>query len=565
MKNVNFTKIFFGSGALILLIIIFNHLFSIISFTLNINIRGLLFPIGFLTAIGFFFFLNKKNIDTTNFAISIGICCLVFSFSLLTASAFYDFSWDGLWYHHASIHFLQEGWNPFYQPDFEFKGCLETSVLHFAKGPWYISANIFSTFGNFEASKGINIVVMFAVYFLVYSTAREYQISSRKSHLISALIVLNPVMINELFSFLVDQLLISYLIIYVAAFIKWFKDKSIMSISLAACAAICLINIKFTGLIFCAIASFFILVYLAIHYRYLIKHAIIGQAIAFVFGVLVFGYNPYVTNTVNWGHPLYPIINPGIEENAEEKAKNDMNEKHETPKNMVGKSTAYRFFFATFSRPGNAPFNNEKDAELMYPFMSNPSDWSVYRFHEARVSGFGPYFSGILLLSLILSIIISLKHKRYLIVLFLVSSGILFSIFLNKHFWIPRFAPQLWYLPIVSLIFAWTQPLSKKLKSLTYLTGLIILINSAIVAYVHISWEIKSTNKLEQQLSELKKSNREIKVHCRWFKKSIEERLDKQGIKFEFVNMDEIKNIKNTELQTIVDGYPGKVLFSFRE
>lgn len=565
MKNVNLTKIFFGSGTLILLVIIFNHLFSIISFTSNFNIHALLFPIGFITAIGFYFLLHKKYLDRSHFVISIGICCLVFISSLLIASAFYDFSWDGLWYHHASIHFLQEGWNPFYQPDSAFNGCLKTSVLHFAKGPWYISANIFSTFGNFEASKGINIVVMFAVYFLVYSTAREYKISSRNSHLISTLIVLNPVMINQLFSFLVDQLLISYLIIYVAAFIKWLKDKSIISIIVVACAAICLINTKFTGLIYFVIASIVILLYLVTKDRNRIKQALIWQAFAFIFGVFVFGYNPYVTNTVNWGHPFYPIMTSSVEGNPNQKPKDDMNEKHETPKNMVGKSTAYRFFYATFSKPGNAPFNNEKDAKLMFPFMSKPSDWSVYRFHEARVSGFGPYFSGILILSLILSVIIFLKNKRCFTVLLLISTGIIFSCIINKHFWIPRFAPQLWYLPIVPLILAWMKPLSNIIKHFSYLIGLFIFVNSAIVAYVHIGWEVNSTNKLEQQLSELKESNRGMMVHCQWFKKAMEERLDKHDIKFEFVGKKKIKNTQNTELQTIVDGYPGKVLFSFRE
>lgn len=565
MKNVNFTKIFFGSGALILLVIIFNHLFSIISFTLNINIHRVLFPLGFLTATGFYFLLNKENVDKNHFAISIGICCLVFISSLITASAFYDFSWDGLWYHQASIHFLKEGWNPFYQPDFDFNGCAKTSVLHFAKGPWYISANIFSTCGNFESSKGINIIVMFAVYFLVYSTAREYQILSVKSHLISIMVILNPVMITQLLSFLVDQLLISYLVIYIALFIKWLKDKNRMSILLAVISAICLINTKFTGLVFFVIASCGMITYLILRSRNKIKQILIWQVSTLLLGVLVFGYNPYVTNTIHWGHPFYPIIDPAIELTAKEKDKNDMNEQYETPKNMVGESTIYRFFYATFSRPGNAPFNNEVNANLMLPFDSNTKDWNVYRFHEARVSGFGPYFSGILILSFVLGIMVSFKHKQSIIAFVIFGIGILISIFINKHFWIPRFGPQFWYIAVVPIALAWFFTSSKVITRFSYVILFLILINSGIITFVHLNWEKSASDKLNLQHSEIKEAESEILVYCRWFKKSIAERFDKVGIDFQYVNENELDKLNKTELQSIVDGYPGKVFFSVKE
>ena len=125
-----------------------------------------------------------------------------------------------------------------------------------------------------------------------------------------------------------------------------------------------------------------------------------------------------MTNFINRGHPLYPIMGTKEYPSHLEIGK-DGNEIYETPKNMMGKPIYTRFFYANFSRPSNAPYNEQKDAELMIPFTSKVSDWNVYRFHDLRISAFGPFFSGILILSLgyLFFLLLSMDKKRWILIL----------------------------------------------------------------------------------------------------------------------------------------------------
>jgi hypothetical protein len=51
----------------------------------------------------------------------------------------------------------------------------------------------------------------------------------------------------------------------------------------------------------------------------------------------VFGFNPYVTNTVHRGHPFYPWLGTAAYPSYAQRGR-DPNERVETPKNTVGRS-----------------------------------------------------------------------------------------------------------------------------------------------------------------------------------------------------------------------------------
>jgi hypothetical protein len=86
--------------------------------------------------------------------------------SLALSVFFYDFSWDGQWYHQAAIYHLESGWNPILKPIETFDKNNDLSIVHFPKGSWYYAATVLSTFGNLEAGKSINWIVLFAAVFL---------------------------------------------------------------------------------------------------------------------------------------------------------------------------------------------------------------------------------------------------------------------------------------------------------------------------------------------------------------------------------------------------------------
>ena len=119
--------------------------------------------------------------------------------------------------------------------------------------------------------------------------------------------------------------------------------------------------------------------------------------------MLVLGYNPYVTNTVHRGHPFYPVQgsaeHPGLADQGK-----DPIELYETPRNMMGRNRFLRLAYGIFGRPGTAPYV-EKDAQFMWPFAAAWRDVALYYFHDVRIGGFGPWFSGLLLLSLLLGVV----------------------------------------------------------------------------------------------------------------------------------------------------------------
>lgn len=241
--------------------------------------------------------------------------------------------------------------------------------------------------------------------------------------------------------YLVDGLLFLYLVIYVAAFVDCIRKPTITSVLIGGLSTIGLINIKFTGLVFFCVVAFFGAVYMVIWKRHYLKKFIVAHLVVIITGVMLFGYNPYVTNFIERGHPLYPIMGTKAYPSIFEQTKEDSNEKWETPQNMVGKNLFVRFFYATFGRPGNAPYNDEKGAELIVPFTSKISDWTAYYYHETRVSGFGPFFSGIVILATIAMIVTFVTYKEARWLLLLCTAAVLSTLLFSKHLWWPRLAP----------------------------------------------------------------------------------------------------------------------------
>lgn len=551
-------------AVLLMSFVVLNHLLVILTFLTSSNFLSFAFPLSLFIASLLSVYINKQDSLRSikrYLPVIIGGCILLLS--LLFSMLFYDFTFDGQWYHHPAIYKLEGGWNPFLAP----LDKAHNSILHFPKGTWYFSASIFSSLGIFEMGKCLNIIMIAITALLVFSTLIDYRVSPVKSIAVSIMVVLHPVVWSEITTFQNDNNLYLNLVLYITATFCWLKTHDKRSVMLGVMACVCIINIKFTGLVFLLIfAAFGFLYFIFYKPEYIWKY--IGvHSIIFILGVGVFGYNPYLTNFIHRGHPLYPVM--GTTEYPGHIAQGkDGNEKYETPKNMVGKSTLTRFFYGNFSRPGNAPYNDQENAELIFPFTSKISDWKVYRFHDLRLAAFGPFFSGILILSLgyLLFLLFKLKkHRWHLIIPIL---AIFTSLALSKHFWWARFGPQLWLFPIF-LIVASFLTFNPKHRH-WFNRGLIglVLINGIIVLSIHLTWVGKSTTKQRKQLTEISNQARPIEICMYWFNGSMNRKLKKWGIEYTEISRKEMKKLDKTEfkvLHTVVEGYPGMNRYRFSE
>jgi hypothetical protein len=482
--------------------------------------------------------------------------------ALAISVLFFDLSWDGQWYHQVGIYHLERGWNPLTEPLREFVQHNERWVLHYAKGPWYTAAAAFKTFGYMESGKFLNWLAIDAMFMAVLATGLDWGMRRTRALAIAILVSLNPVVWLESMTYLVDGLMVSYLVVYCAVLLSCLRKPSRVVVYVGVTAAICMINTKFTGLVFlcffCAAGGFYCLV----KRRDLVWRYAALNLLAIGLGTFVWGYNPYVTNIVHRGHPFYPQMGtkeyPGLVGQE-----NDGIEKWETPHNMKGRSRWLRMAYSVFGRPGNAPYQDQLNAELMWPFAARLSDMAVYRFHEARISGFGPYFSGALLLSVGLLVWILMSRNTPRLLLLLGCTVILVTLFISKHLWWARYGPQMWLLPFVPIIAAFGLDRSKWQVILAWILCGILVINPLIPAAVHLRWEIKATKTLRRQLIELRDAGQKIEVSLQWFGEPVEERFKTWGIPYRKLGRRELQS--GPMLMSVVEGYPGAIHYRVAE
>jgi hypothetical protein len=268
------------------------------------------------------------------------------------------------------------------------------------------------------------------------------------------------------------------------------------------------------------------------------------------------GYNPYVTNTIYRHNPFYPQSGSKAFPSLDDQGKQGI-EHGETPKNFLPHNRFSRLFLATFGRPGNMPYHRERNSQLMWPFAARWADLFYYRYHETRVAGFGPWFSGALLFSLVLAAWILLKRTSAPLpraVMILVALTIVASLVSSRYFWWARYGPQLWLLPIVPAVFVFWAPPSRWALNAAWILVALLAVNAGIVTGVRMKWETNASQTLRQQLTELRQSDREILFYIPRFGVAVEGRLKAWGINYKIGDARQVGT--GPKLMSVVEDYP---------
>jgi len=192
----------------------------------------------------------------------------------------------------------------------------------------------------------------------------------------------------------------------------------------------------------------------------------------------------------------------------------------------------------------------------MWPFDVRWKDIDYFRYHDLRIGGFGPFFSGALIIGLALLIIAFFRRgiPRGIILLSIVT--IIASLAISRHTWWARFAPQVWWLPIIAVIAGLAVRKRRILWWASAVLAAILLINAMLAAGVHFKWEIFATRKTYEQMAFLKDKG-EVEVAFGYFREPFSERLKKGGVKFR-----EVRGLRGDdvfELMSVMPEYPGSV------
>lgn len=536
------------------------HLGVLVCFVFKAAVSPFVAPAALLIALAIGYWLaGREGLRSIPQILPLAIAIAVVAISMLLAALFFDMSWDGLWYHQTAVYQMAHGWNPLYEPMRGFTVHLQDWLRHYAKGPWYISLALFQITHDIEWSKAAPWMMLAVTFFAVLAACIDFEMSRGKSAVIAALVALSPVVTCPLATYLVDGLLASYMACFVAATFSYFKRRSPLIVCVIASTAILCINVKFTGLVYLCFISAAAGLYAIIKRRDVLLNYAVVQIVPYLLGIFLFGYNPYVTNYVHRGHPFYPLMGTAAYPSHDQQGRDPV-ELYETPKNMMGRNALYRHFYAIFGRPYN--IYDGTDVRLMWPFDIRWKDVDFFCYHELRIGGFGPLFSGALIISLVLLAIAMFQPgiPRGIILLFI--GTIIVSLMISRHTWWARFEPQVWWLPIAAVIAGLAIPGWRAARWAAGGLAAILLINVILVAVVHFYWEIIVTRTTYEQLAFLKDKG-DVEIDFAFFREPYSERLKAGGVTFHATHNLQGKNIM--ELMSVMPGNPMPVRARIKE
>ncbi|HMH20616.1 MAG TPA: hypothetical protein VK563_02515, partial [Puia sp.] len=391
------------------------------------------FPLSFMLAAGCTYAaagFSMKEERIAYFLKAMLIVIPIFVLSILLAAFIYDTSADGLVYHQEAVFQLSSGWNPMHK---ELPDSVSQAIWinHYAKGAELPQAAIYSFTHKIETGKATNILLIAAGYFLSLSVLCRWNILSyKRSVLLSALLVLNPVTVNQVFTYYLDGQVASLLLCFLAVCILLFRDTNRYHLLLLASIMIITVNIKFTAVVFVGIFCIGFLAFLLICKKaQAFRRVLYTMAIAGAVGLLLVGYNPYVINTRSYHHPFYPLMGRSHIEIIGQSY----------PMGFAEKGRFGKFFVSYFSHTDNEgswPWS-KRAPSLKIPLAISKTDIQGARTEDTRVAGFGPFFSGIFLLSLVLFLIGARYYpgKSYLERTFYVLGIIFISVFAIPEAW----------------------------------------------------------------------------------------------------------------------------------
>ena len=448
-------------------------------FIVNISITKF-HLIGFLILSSIiYYFINKKRLDKKSFFKMLSIALIVISFSTLVSTFMFDRSSDGNTYHKDAIGVLKEGFNPVYEESSKFiikrdnsKQLTNYAVWtdHYAKANWIMAANFYSLTGNIESGKAMNIISLYIVFVLVFVNLTKI-LNKKKSFIISLLIVFNPIVSSQLFTYYNDQLVCLYLFLIILMLIKIdldFKNKENWFIYILT--FILLANTKFNGMGYLLVFSFFFVckylygAYKNKEFLSMFKKLCVIFIHLFIFSFGVVGSHTYLKNTIDHKNPFFPLYDKNGEDIITE----------QEPKAFLKMNNVSKLFYGTFSKANNLREND--DTTLKIPFTVYKSELKPAMSNDLRISGWGVFFSGILIISIIVLITKYKNYKKEKYILYSLGVTCLLLVVMSESWW-ARYNPY-FYLFVIYSLYIMLRYNKNRLINIVYVS--LISINSLI-------------------------------------------------------------------------------------
>ncbi len=490
-----------------------------------------------------------------------GLLAVSFGFSFEVSKSFFDLSYDGQAYHQEALLQLVRGWNPVYHhlsgPE---ANNMDRWLNHYSKGIWFCESVIFEATQNMEAAKLYHLWLMMAAFSITFSFLLRFRgLPLWLAFLISLLAAFNPVSIYQSLSFYLDGQLMSLMVILIVTLGLVYRETGsnrfhylLLFMTLSV-----LVNVKLTA----GIYAFILLVgYLTI--LWVTKKVVVWRAVflvstgAFLLGFIIFGFNPYVTNTVSQGNPFYPALGTDRSDYTAP----------QFPSNFTGRNSAFLLFYSIFAKSDNVR-GADKMAFLKVPFTVSRDELRAFTDTNAKQGGFGPLFGGAILLAFLVfaaALIhlyrlggksirgsdpagpagIEIGSQTNIGLGLFCSALVLATCLINPASSLARFIPQMWLFPIFAFLLAYFSK-NQLIRIVGYAIIMTLLLNNALVAFAYYQYNWEITRVYHQRLGEMARESKEnpTQFYFGHFRTSNVWRFEQSGILFEVVERkEECKN-----------------------
>jgi hypothetical protein len=439
-----------------------------------------------------------------------------------------DITWDGQWYHTEAIQRLTEGWNPLRESTPATAHPTSATYLGlYTKGPWLAASAIYSLTGNFEQGKAFNLVLMLASGLLAWSALRTLSVARLPALSLALLLALNPISVVQAFTFYVDGQLAALFTCLVALLVIYYRRPGAVALAGLALAGALSINVKLTGALYLAIIGGCGVAWHLLMRRRGGSALATWSVIGCLAGGVVLGYNPYVTQylraALGTGNPWHPYD------------WSVLSLEWQVPRYMVGMGQLERLFYSLFSRAEIMPPIDVP--QLKVPFTLSENELQAFRGPDTRTSGFGPWFSGALLVTAPLLVFLPWRRRLWFRLqgaVMVALLAIMITALITTESWWARFVPQLWMIPILCIVLSLVRTRLRWLRLLALLGCAVLFANMSMVAWENGRHAVLGNTDLRTQLATLKQMPSPLVVRFGSFA-STRLRFDAAGIRYAII------------------------------
>jgi hypothetical protein len=390
-----------------------------------------------------------------------------------------DTSFDGQQYHYDAINGLAHGWNPYLTadgpplavPDIRFPW-----AGHYPMGAWLGSAVQVAAGLSPEAAKTPGLFLFAALFLAVFGVGLKWGLSGPASLAIAVAAAVNPVIVVQLFSRMNDGLLGACYALTLLFGAAWVRERQWRWAAAAALALVLGINLKFSGAVhlIAPCAMICVLALVQSGWRTAARAAAFLMTVA-VASVLVFGAHPYVTNTLRMGHPFYPLMGAGAADIMTDNRPEAFNPM--TP----GERIVAAYLAPTSSAWADGGWR--EPLRVKAPFTVDRSEIWVAGLYDNRLAGFGPLFSGALIIALGGAALL-LAHRpwgRPAAGLLALSVAVLATGLAMPEAWWARYVPQVWWAPALAAAAMLASP-GRLARMAGWALAVVLLLDAGLVA-----------------------------------------------------------------------------------